>query len=249
MRQGGELALSYFGGDIKQWDKKPGDPVSEADLAVDALLRERLCGARPDYAWLSEESEDDGKRLGAAATWIVDPIDGTRAFLDARPEFTVTAALALGSRIVSGAVFNPVTAEMFEAVAGGGARLNGEPMAVSDCDSLDGARLIAGPRPFRQRNWTEATTKASFHFVNSMAYRLALAATGRFDATLTLSNKSDWDIAAGVLLITEAGGRATRLDGSGLRLNAASVVHPDIVAGAPGLHKILVTGFAERPAP
>ena len=92
VREGGALALSYFHGGVKHWDKGYGDPVSEADHAVDDLLRQKLLDHRPQYGWLSEETEDDHKRLGCRDVWVVDPIDGTRAFIQQRAEFNVCAA-------------------------------------------------------------------------------------------------------------------------------------------------------------
>ncbi|MCH8182518.1 MAG: 3'(2'),5'-bisphosphate nucleotidase CysQ [Proteobacteria bacterium] len=249
VREAGALALSYFGRDIKKWEKKPDDPVSEADLAVDALLKDRLCGARPGYGWLSEESEDDPARLSAALVWIVDPIDGTRAFLQGKPEFTVCVALVADGAPILGVVFNPATDDFFEAVRGGGARHNGAPITVTSQDAIAGAKLLSSRRTFQKRDWTDAVEHAEFTFLGSMAFRLALVAAGRYDATITLAPKSDWDIAAGDLIITEAGGVITQADGSNLRYNRPSVRHPDVIAAGPALHRRLVEGLAERPLP
>lgn len=246
MREAGALALGYFGRDIKKWDKKPGDPVSEADLAVDALLKERLCGARPDYAWLSEETEDDPARLDARCVWIVDPIDGTRSFLQGRPEFTVVGALVTDGAPVLGVVFNPATGDFFEAVRGGGARHNGAPISVTAQETIAGAKLLSSRRMFQKLGWSEPLEQAEFGFINSMAFRLALVAAGRYDATITLTRKSDWDIAAGDLIITEAGGVMTRADGGVFQYNRLSVQHPSCVAAAPALHKKILAGLAEQ---
>ncbi|HJN03788.1 MAG TPA: 3'(2'),5'-bisphosphate nucleotidase CysQ [Alphaproteobacteria bacterium] len=243
VREAGALALTYFRGTVKSWDKKPGDPVSEADIAVNDLLRARLCGARPGYAWLSEESEDAAARLDAQRLWIVDPIDGTRAFLRGEDQFSVTAALVYGDAVVAGAVFNPATGEAFEAVAGGGAHLNGERIAVSRRKGVKGGRFLSSQRAFKQTNWTEALEGGEFHFINSIAYRLALVAAGRFDASITLSPKSDWDIAAGTLLIAEAGGVTSSLDGSPLQWNRKVPVHANLVAANRPLHRALIERF------
>ncbi len=248
VREAGALALSYFGRDIKKWDKAPDDPVSEADLAVDALLKDRLCSARPGYGWMSEETEDDPARLSAPLVWIVDPIDGTRAFLQGKPEFTVCVALVADGAPILGVVFNPATGDFFEAVRGGGARHNGAAIAVSPQDAIAGAKLLSSRRTFQKRDWTDAVEHAEFGFLGSMAFRLALVGAGRYDATITLAPKSDWDLAAGDLIITEAGGVATQVDGKELRYNRPSVRHPDVIAAGPELHAKLVEGFAARKA-
>ena len=246
MREAGALALGYFGRDIKQWDKKPGDPVSEADLAVDALLKERLCAARPDYAWLSEETEDDPARLDTEHVWIVDPIDGTRAFLQGRPEFTVVGALVAGGVPILGAVFSPATGVFFEGVRGGGSRHIGAVISVTAQKTVAGSKLLSSRRMFQKRGWTEPLENAEFGFINSMAFRLALVAAGRYDATITLTRKSDWDLAAGDLIITEAGGVVTRADGTAFQYNGLAVQHPSCVAAGPALHKKILAGLAKR---
>ena len=131
VREAGALALTYFRANPKSWEKRAGDPVSEADIAVNNLLRDRLDGPRPGYAWLSEESEDDPARLDADTVWIVDPIDGTSAFLDGQAEFTVAVALANRGEPVAAAVFNPATDEFWEAVKG--RRLSAE-QRTGSCD-------------------------------------------------------------------------------------------------------------------
>jgi myo-inositol-1(or 4)-monophosphatase len=240
VREAGAVAMRYFRGPVAQWEKGPGDPVSEADHAVNDFLRARLGGARPDYGWLSEESEDDKARLGAERVWIVDPIDGTRAFLKGKPEFTVCVALAGGGRALAGAVYNPATDEFFEARAGAGARLNGRPLAVSAGGRGDGLRLLASRRTFEKQRWLKSLPGADFHAINSIAYRLALVAAGRFDAAISLSPKSDWDVAAAHLLVSEAGGRMTTADGAGLVYNRAQIRHPSVLAASPALHRRLV---------
>ena len=131
VREAGAMAMTYFGGDVESWEKAPGNPVSDADIAVDNLLADRLCRERPAYGWLSEETEDDPARLSTPLVWIVDPIDGTRAFLKGRPEFTVCAALVADGAPILGVVFNPATGDFFEALKGGGARHNGHQISVT----------------------------------------------------------------------------------------------------------------------
>ena len=227
-REAGAIALRFFRGDVKSWNKKPNDPVSEADIAVDTLLSERLSGARPDYGWLSEES---GIRPGRSGTqWIIDPIDGTRAFLERKPEFTICIALMHDGQPVLAAIYNPASDEMFDATAGGGARLNGKPIQASGHASLMEARFLASNRTFERHGWLARTAKADFAYRNSIAYRMALVAAGRFDAAISLTEKSDWDVAAADLLVREAGGRVTTADGMPLVYGSAKYRHPSVIA-------------------
>jgi len=243
VREAGALALRYFEEGVESWDKSPDNPVSEADLAVDRLLRTQLTDARPDFGWLSEETEDDPARLDRSHVWIVDPIDGTRAFLRGDRQFAVSAALVVDGAPVLGAVFNPALDEFFEAVKGAGARLNGTPIATSTCADADSARLLAGKRTFRHRNWPSVADNAEFHFVNSMAYRMAVVADGRYDATITTTNKSEWDLAAAHLIVEEAGGKVSRVDGAPITYNRPSVHHDNVVAAGAALHDLLVRGL------
>jgi myo-inositol-1(or 4)-monophosphatase len=243
VREAGALALRYFREGVKSWEKSPDNPVSEADLAVDRLLREQLTAARPDFGWLSEETEDDPVRLERSHVWIVDPIDGTRAFLRGDPQFAVSAALVVDGHPVLGAVYNPAQDELFEAMHGAGARLNGKPIAVSACTRAENARLLASKRTFRNHDWTAVADGAEFHFVNSMAYRMAVVADGRYDATITMTNKSEWDIAAAHLIVEEAGGCVTRVDGSPITYNREHVHHDNVVAAGKTLHEVLVRGL------
>ena len=243
VREAGALALKYFRTDVESWDKSPDNPVSEADLAVDKLLRDKLMAARPAYGWLSEETADTPDRRTKSHVWIVDPIDGTRAFLRGTPQFAVSAALVVNEHPVLGAVFNPAQDEMFEATRGGGARLNGTPINVSACTDPTTARLLASKRTFRTHNWPEVVDGAEFHFVNSMAYRMAVVANGRFDATITTTNKCEWDIAAAHLIIEEAGGAVTNVDGTPITYNRENVVHDNVLCAGKELHNILVAGL------
>ena len=241
VREGGDIARSFFKKDPKSWEKNPGDPVTEADIAVDGLLHERLCENRPDYGWLSEETEDDLSRLDRHRVWIVDPIDGTRAFIAGREEFTVCAGLVENGRPVLGAVFNPITDEFFEAVKGHGARCNGESLQTPDGVALEEARLLASQRMLERREGIGALPRAQFSFINSIAYRMALVARNRFDATISLAKKSDWDIAAAELIVTEAGGQAAAPDGSPFLYNTQTARHDGVVAAGPQLFKEILS--------
>ena len=240
MRAAGAITRKYFGGDYKQWSKGKGQPVTEADLAVDKYLRETLTAARPDYGWLSEETEDDSSRLEKKDVFVVDPIDGTVAFLKGKPHFTICAALVRDGRPVIGVVLNPILDECFAANHGEGATLNGEPIHVSGRAELEGCRMCADATMLRHPAWDKPPNRPwpPMHIEtrNSVAYRMALAASGAFDATLALSAKRDWDMAAADIIVREADGIVTTHGGAIPRYNGAQAIQPSMIAAGPKLH-------------
>jgi len=236
VREAGALALKSFKAPVKSWFKHGGSPVSEADLAVDALLRERL--AAPGLAWLSEESEDDPARLAAERVWIVDPIDGTRAFLAGLPDWSVSVALTQAGRPIVGAVFAPVTDELFLATAGGGATRNDRPMAATDGSALAGARA-AGPER-RLARLVDAASVVAEPKVHSLALRLTRVAQGQLDIGLVGPDGHDWDLAAADLLVHEAGGVLTTLGGEALRYNRPRLTHGALLAAGRARHRALL---------
>lgn len=227
----GALALKYFESDFKAWEKGRNDPVTEADLAVDRLLEEALREARPDYGWLSEESADDPARLACRRVWMVDPIDGTRAFVNRRPEFAVSAALVEDGHPVLGVVFNPVTDAFFAARLGGGAFLGDKRLAITPRAELEGARML-GYRHFfsSEKYWPVPWPRMNYAQVNSIALRMALVAAGSHDIVVSVRPKSDWDIAAADLIVTEAGGAAADSDGTAFVYNRKKPVHRNVIA-------------------
>jgi myo-inositol-1(or 4)-monophosphatase len=249
VREAGPVAMRFFRNGVRHWEKNPDDPVSEADHAVNDLLKVRLHDARPDYGWLSEETPDDPARLGRPRVWCVDPIDGTKAFLKGDPEFTICAALLEDGRPVAAAVYNPASDEFFEATAGGGTRLNGAAIRASGATSMERAHLLAGRRMFERAGLSGPPPGASFRFINSVAYRLSLVAAGRFDSCVSLNGKSDWDLAAADLIVTEAGGKVTTARGAPFTYNAASTRHGSVVASAPGLHAEVLAMLARIQPP
>ncbi|RMD89736.1 MAG: 3'(2'),5'-bisphosphate nucleotidase CysQ, partial [Alphaproteobacteria bacterium] len=220
VRGAANLALQYFERPVDVWHKRPNDPVSEADIAVNRYLRERLHRARPDYGWLSEESEDDLDRLGRERLWVVDPIDGTRAFLRGQAEFAVSVALVEGDRPLLGAVLQPVTGTLYRAVRGQGATSDHHPLRVSARTELEGCQIFADPAFFRaRRHWPVPWPDMDYRRVPSLALRLALVAAGRADAMVSIGRKHDWDLAAADLIVEEAGGRVVDATGTPLRYN------------------------------
>jgi myo-inositol-1(or 4)-monophosphatase len=238
----GALALDHFRARPGHWYKGPGQVVTEADLAIDGLLHDVLIGARPEDGWLSEERADDGSRQRRRRVWMVDPIDGTRAFADGEPEFAISVALVVEGAPVLGAVLNPASGEHFEAERDGGARLNGAPLRISDRRALAGARLLSSRTEMKSRQWPKLIPEGQFTTMGSLAYKLALVAAGRFDGLISLRACHDWDLAAAALLIGEAGGRISEADGRALVLNTPALRHEGLAAaGTTALHRALVT--------
>ncbi len=204
-REAGAIALGYFGKDPQVWLKGGTSPVSEADYAADAFLRKTLMAARPGYGWLSEETADDPARLKARRQFIVDPIDGTRAFLEGRSTWCVSVALVEDGRTIAGVLECPAKQETYWALPGQGAFCNGRRIAVRAGSSQP---EIAGPKAMLDavpEPWRERMVRAAY--IPSLAYRLAMIANGSLDATFVKPNAHDWDIAAADLILHEAGGR------------------------------------------
>jgi myo-inositol-1(or 4)-monophosphatase len=239
-QEAARIALSYWGRSIEQGRKEDGSVVTEADHAVDALLAERLRGARPDYGWLSEESAEHEGRVEARRVWIVDPIDGTRAFIQGRDDWTVSAALVEDGTPTLAAVVNPVREETFEARAGGGATLNGRRIRVSDHSSLENSKLLVPDSILKNSRWRTPWPAIKPVWANSILYRLALVACGEADACFATKPKWEWDVAAGALLASEAGGLVTDPGGAPLRFNSDGAKVRGFLASGPKLHQILL---------
>lgn len=236
VRDAGALALKYYGKTPKNWLKDNDTPVSEADLAVNDLLQAKLCQARPDYGWLSEETKDTPDRLERERVWVVDPIDGTRAFLQNKPHWTIAVALVEAGRPIMAAVYNPVEDEFFEAQTGQHALLNGAQIQVSKTRQLAGCKMLAHSHIFKRDIWPKPWPAFETDMRNSMAYRLCLVAQGRFDVALALSAKSDWDLAAADLIVGQAGGAITGAGGKTMHYNQATPRHKPVLAAGPHLH-------------
>ncbi len=242
-REAGALALEYFRGDPRRWNKHDQSIVTEADIALDRLLHERLTGYRPDYGWLSEERPDDGSRHAAARVFIVDPIDGTRAFVERTDEWLVSVGIVEAGAPVAGVLFNPVRDEMWSARGGAGAWLNGERLHVTGCESLGSAKIAASKKAIAQAGLESVRFAADRRFLKSLAHRLARVASGDVDGALATTGSADWDLAAALLIVQEAGGTVTDLKGGPIRLNGASARHPAFVAAGPRLHGAILAAI------
>jgi myo-inositol-1(or 4)-monophosphatase len=237
----GAVALRHRGRRPDAWEKPGGlGPVTEVDLEIDRMLRGELSAARPDYGWLSEESHDDRRRLGAGRVFIVDPIDGTRAYLAGEPSFAHSLAVAEAGRVVAGLVHLPALARTYAAAAGQGAAVNGAPIAVSRRETLEAARVLASAATLAPEHWRGGPPGVERHFRTSLAYRLCLAAEGRFDAMVTLRDTWEWDVAAGDLIAREAGARVTTRAGEAAAYNRPEPLVPGMIAAGPALHAQLL---------
>lgn len=237
----GRIALGFSHGKVEQWEK-PDDqgPVTEADLAVNTALRARLKAARPDYGWLSEESPEDPERLDAPRVFIIDPIDGTRAFIEGSHAWAHSLAVAEHGRIIAAVVFLPVMKRMFSAARGTGAFLNGDRLACSARDQLSGATLLAPKVNFSPELWQGPLPEFTRAYRPSLAYRLSLVAQGRFDGMLTLRPSWEWDIAAGSLIAEEAGASVSDRSGTLPLFNRAHPQLDGVVVAAPAVHQQLI---------
>jgi myo-inositol-1(or 4)-monophosphatase len=239
VREAGAIAREIFAGHCKTWAKSDGSPVTEADLAVNKYLSEHLRSARPEYAWLSEESEDDRARLSASRVFVVDPIDGTLAFVKRRPHFTVSVAVVEKGKPVTACVYNPITDECFTAAKGDGARLNGERIRVTDRADLDGCNILISKASMTNSRWNAPWPEMHIENPNSIAYRVSLVAAGKFDAGLTMASLHDWDLAACDLIVREAGGLMTSMEGDAPLYNRENAFQPSAMAAGPKLHAVL----------
>ncbi|RYY23690.1 MAG: 3'(2'),5'-bisphosphate nucleotidase CysQ [Sphingomonadales bacterium] len=243
----GELALSEREGGLKIWSKSGGSPVTSADLAVDALLRDRLLTARPDYGWLSEETADTTERLSKRRIFVVDPIDGTVAYMKDKPWWCIPIAVVEDGQPVAAVIHAPMLNETFVATRGGGATLNGRAITASDTTNLDDASVLADARLMEGPHWPEPWPAMRYEKRNALAYRMALVAAGAFDAAIALTPKWDWDVCAGALIAEEAGAQVSDHHGGRWRFNQPDPRQTSLICTAPGLHPLILRRTAPIP--
>lgn len=233
----GEIAQRYWRSENTVWQKGADDPVSEADLAVDTYLRETLTAARPGYAWLSEETADDGARHGAETVFIVDPIDGTRAFIAGEKSWAHSLAVVRGGIPVAGIVYMPARDKLYSAASGAGATLNGAAISAGGAAAKS---LLAARPAFDPKHWPGGAPDVARHFRPSLAYRMCLVAEGRFTGMLALRRTWEWDIAAGALICAEAGAAVSDRRGKRLAFNAKEPMADGVVAATEPFHADLI---------
>ncbi|MGC4097599.1 MAG: 3'(2'),5'-bisphosphate nucleotidase CysQ [Nitrospira sp.] len=233
IRMAGAEALRVAVEGFQTIQKPDQSPVTSADLAVNTVLHARLTSAFPQDGWLSEESPDDLNRLQKKRVWVVDPIDGTKAFIKGEPEFCISVALIEQGQPMVAAIFNPSTDELFTAVHGEGLHLNNEP--VSPSAALSGPHPVIALNPWEQQigRFTSLMPSTTSRPIRSIAWVLTLAAIGRIEAVATLEPENEWDVAAGTLLIEEAGGTITDGRGQDLIFNRQEPRYRGIIATGP----------------
>jgi myo-inositol-1(or 4)-monophosphatase len=228
------ILARFTPGEVQHRRKTGGDPVTEADTAVNEALRLEL--PRRDEGWLSEETTDEPARLACQRVWVVDPLDGTREFVQGIPEWCVSVALVEAGRAVAGGICNPAAGQTIVGAAETGVRLNGQPCRARSLASLAGREVLASRSEVERGEWGRFDA-APFRVrpMGSVAYKLALVAAGLADATWTLVPKHEWDVAAGVALVGAAGGEVSLPDGSPPVFNRRRPRLPGLLAAAAGL--------------
>ena len=242
-RAAGGIAMRFWRQTPQVWEKPDGQgPVTEADLAVNAMLSGTLRQARPDYGWLSEEDADTPARLSTTRQFIIDPIDGTRAFMAGEEAFAHSLAIAENGAIIAGVVYLPALDRLYTATATGPALKDGAPIHASAQSDIEGASLLTTPPNLAPQHWPGGVPAIKRSFRTSLAYRLCLVAEGRHDGMLTLRDAWEWDIAAGALIAMRAGATVTDRHNHPLHFNTPNAKRPGVLAAAPGLH----TGLMAR---
>lgn len=229
-REAGQIALRFFKRSPEVWLKGGTSPVSEADYAADNFLNETLLAARPDYGWLSEEAADDESRLKAKRTFVIDPIDGTRGFLEGRREWCVSAAIVENGRSIAAVLECPAKNETFVATLGGGAFKNDKRLTRGETGP---APLVGGPANMVKALPADIASRVRrAEYIPSLAYRLAMVADGSLDASFVKPNSRDWDLAAADLVLREAGGDLLDEYGSQPAYGGRETRHGALVAGS-----------------
>ena len=224
---------------FKVGSKGRNNPVTSADMEADSAIKKILRAGFPGYGWLSEETADDRVRLAARRVWIVDPLDGTREFINRVPEFCVAIALAEDGAPVLGVTYNPIRRQLFWAARGLGCHLGTRPVRVTRTRSLKRATVLGSRSEIARGEWKKFEPLMGVSPMGSVAYKLAMVAAGKSDATFTRSPKSEWDIASGAALIAEAGGKMTDIEGREVRFNQSSVERHGLIASNGILHDSL----------
>ena len=244
-RAAGAIVRRYYESGVRVAEKGPDNPVTRADLEANACIRALVAAAFPDDGWLSEETADSSTRLAKRRVWVVDPLDGTREFVQHIPEFSVCIALVEDGWPVVAVEYDPAADRLYSAVCGQGTTVNGAPARVSRTARVPDAVVLASRSEDQRGDWAAFKGRVRVKLTGSVAYKLAEVATGAGDATFTLTPKNEWDVCAGSLLVEEAGGRVTDLAGAPLRFNQPQTLRPGMIASNGVLHAGLLALIAE----
>ena len=231
--EAGKIILTYYKADYEIRDKGYHNPVTTADHAADAYLKEVLLADRSDYGWLSEETVDSPDRLNKDRVWVVDPLDGTKEFIEGVPNFVVSVALVENGFPIVGVLYNPVTKETFIAAKGEGAFLNDELIRCSTKENVGEMVILNSRSETRRGLWKPYNgTFGELRAVGSVAYKLGITAAGKADIFASLRPKNEWDICAGNCIINEAGGKLIDLHGNPREYNLEkTLIEPGLIAG------------------
>ena len=236
LRRAADVLARFTSGEIAHRVKSSGDPVTEADEAVDEALRSRL--PQPGEGWLSEETVDDPSRVDCVRTWIVDPLDGTKEFVQGIPEWCVSVGLIEGDQPVAGGILVPARGLMILGSLDTGVTVNGERARVRELNSLDGITVLASRSEVKRGQWKRfSAAPFAVEPMGSVACKMGLVAAGLADATWTLVPKNEWDVAGGTALVRAAGGVVWRPDGEPLKFNQPKTLLPGLLATPAGLEQ------------
>jgi len=233
-RAAGAVIMKLFKGKFDIKEKAKNNPVTTADLEANRKIREFITECFPNDGWLSEEDGDSARRLGASRVWVIDPIDGTKEFIEGVPQFAVSIGFVVDGKPKVAVVYNPADDRFYHAVAGQGAFLNGRPIRVTARSEMDGALLLVS-RSEPRRKFQVFVDRCKIEPIGSIAFRLAKVASGDGDGTLTFRSIHEWDICAGVLMVEEAGGIAVDGEGKVLKFNQQVPKHHGVIAAAAPL--------------
>jgi myo-inositol-1(or 4)-monophosphatase len=243
-RAAGAAIMRFYQSSFDVTDKRPDNPVTDADFAADNLLKTQLLARLPEAGWLSEETVDHPDRLGKRLVWVVDPLDGTKEFVMGIPEFSVSVALVEDGQPILGVIHNPPTGELFAVLKGQGLKLNGQPAMRSERIQLAGARIDASRSERRRGEFAPFEDLVELKTMGSIAYKLARVAAGHCDATWSRGPKNEWDICAGTLMINEVNGCCVNLDDQEFTFNRPKTLVNGIIADNGHLHAEILSALA-----
>ena len=247
-KMAGAAIMQYYKSSYDVKDKSPNNPVTDADYAAETVLKQHLTACLSEAGWLSEESVDQPERLQNERVWIVDPLDGTIEFIMGIPEFAVSVALVENGLPILGVVYNPAKDELFYGTRSGGTFLNGNRTQVTNRTQLNGALVDASRSECKRGEFKPFEELLQIHIVGSTAYKLARVAAGLCDASWSRGPKNEWDICAGVFLVTEAGGRCVDLDNTPFTFNHPNTLVSGFIADNGHLHSSITAALAPHGA-